>query len=67
MLKKSYMTFLDGKEGRKPRRHHATIAEAIQEADRLAKAVPGGNFLIMEVIGAVTATAEGGVVVTTAV
>ena len=65
-LKKGYMVYRKGKHGCKPRRVHPDIPTAMEEATRLAKKLPDAPYLIVEVIGCVTATAEGGVVVTTA-
>ena len=54
-IQAGFMVFRNGKQGTKPRRIHATIAEAYAEASRLAlKAADEGTddaFLILEVVG----------------
>ena len=58
-VKKCWMVYRDGKEGRKPRYKHESLAEAMAEADRLSRAVPG-KYLVVEVIGGVMFCEEHG-------
>ena len=66
-VKKGYMIIRHGDHGKRPRVIHPDIPTALAEGSRLAGLHPGVTFLFAEVIGCVTATDEGGVVVTTAV